>query len=219
MTTARTTLQPEDTRYPTALREHPLFQPATPIDCIGNLELLNEPAIGLFCSRQCPGELVNRTYDLAQRLRDAAQATIGGFHSPMEQECLRLLLRGSQPVIICPARGIQDYRVPGELRAGLDSGRLLVLSPFGADERRVTAPLAERRNHFVAAVASEVFIAYAAPDSATLRFARSLLEVGKPILTHSDPRNQSLLALGARLLQPDDISVRTDFGQMPLFDR
>ena len=218
MTTDITTLQPEDARYPAALREHPLFQPAPSIDCIGNPALLDEPAIGLFCSRQCPGELVNRTYDLAQRLRDAGRPTIGGFHSPMEQECLRLLLRGSKPVIICPARGLQDYRVPGELRPGLDVGRLLVLSPFEPDDRRITAELAERRNHFVAALAAEVFIAYAAPDSATLRFAASLAEWGKPLLTHDDPRNDALARLAARTLAPDDIPVQTNLGQMPLFD-
>jgi hypothetical protein len=31
---------------------------------------------------------------------------IGGFLSPMEQECLALLLRGTQPIIICPAQGM-----------------------------------------------------------------------------------------------------------------
>jgi predicted Rossmann fold nucleotide-binding protein DprA/Smf involved in DNA uptake len=216
--TDRITLQPEDARYPAALREHPLFEPAPPIDCMGNLALLDDPAIALFCSRQCPGELVNRTYELAQRLRDAARATIGGFHSPMEHECLRLLLRGSQPVIICPARGIENFRIPAELREGLDTGRLLILSPFGLDTR-VTAQLAERRNHFVAAIAEEVFIAYAAPDSATLRFASSLTERGKPLLTHNDRRNAALLALAARPLVPEDIPVSTALGQMPLFDR
>jgi predicted Rossmann fold nucleotide-binding protein DprA/Smf involved in DNA uptake len=219
MTTEITTLQPDDARYPAALREHPLLQPAPPIDCIGNLALLDQPAIALFCSRQCPGELVNRSFDLALRLRDAGRPTIGGFHSPMEQECLRLLLRGSQPVIMCPARGIQDYRVPGDLRPGLDVGRLLLLSPFGPDDRRITAELAERRNHFVAALAAEVFIAYAAPDSATLRFASRLAEWGKPLLTHDDPRNESLVRLATRTLEPDDIPVRTNLGQMPLFDR
>lgn len=216
MTIARTSLHRDDARYPARLRQSGSFEQ---IECIGNLEILGLPSIGLFCSRQCPGTLVNATYDLAQRLRDAGQTVIGGFHSPMEQECLRLLLRGAQLVVVCPARGIQDYRVPGEWRAGLEAGRLLLLSPFGADDRRVTAELAERRNHFVAELASEVFIAYAAPDSATLRFADALARSGKPILTHSDARNASLLALGARLLADSDLPARTDLGQMPLFDR
>jgi HEPN domain-containing protein len=31
---------------------------------------------------------------------------VGGFHAPMERECLTILLRGAQPVILCPARNI-----------------------------------------------------------------------------------------------------------------
>jgi predicted Rossmann fold nucleotide-binding protein DprA/Smf involved in DNA uptake len=218
MTIERAALQPDDGRYPGALRQHPLFTPPRSIVSMGNLELLEEPAIGLFCSRQCPGQLVNDTYDLAQRLRDAGRTVIGGFHSPMEQECLRLLLRGSQPVIVCPARGIQDLRLPSEWRAGLEAGRLLVLSPFGPDDRRVTAELAERRNSFVAALAAEVFIAYAAPDSSTLRFAQFLAARGKPLITHADARNSALLELGARPIRESDYPARTELGQMPLFN-
>jgi len=32
---------------------------------------------------------------------------ISGFHTPAEKECLRILLRGAQPIIICPARSIE----------------------------------------------------------------------------------------------------------------
>jgi predicted AAA+ superfamily ATPase len=45
---------------------------------------------------------VLRTFALA--LREAGIPVIGGFHAPMEKECLDLLLRGTQPVVICPAR-------------------------------------------------------------------------------------------------------------------
>ena len=34
---------------------------------------------------------------------------IGGFHTPMEQECLEVLLRGQQPVVICPG---PQHRTP-----------------------------------------------------------------------------------------------------------
>src|SRR5215204_6303652 len=163
--TAIQQLDAENPLYPSHLDDRPT------ITVIGNLELLRESSIGLFCSVQCPGRLVNETYVLAQRLRDAGIAVIGGFHSPMERECLRLLLTGSQPVIICPARDIHDYRVPGEWRVGIEAGRILVVSPFGLDEHRVTSELARRRNRFVAALASEVFIAYAAPESSTMQFA------------------------------------------------
>ena len=54
---------------------------------------------------------------------------IGGFQTPMEKEYLRLLLRGSQPVVICPAPCIENMRVPIEWRPAFYEERLLILSP------------------------------------------------------------------------------------------
>jgi hypothetical protein len=72
-----------------------------------------------ICSVKCSGNAILQTLDLAQQLRDAGVPVIGGFHSPMERECLRILLRGSQPIIVCPARRLQGMRVPREHHAHL----------------------------------------------------------------------------------------------------
>ena len=61
-------------------------------------------------------------------MRDAGVPVIGGFQTPMEHECLRLLLRGTQPVVVCPARGIDNMRIPRDWGTALEDGRLLVLS-------------------------------------------------------------------------------------------
>src|SRR5438105_10760417 len=73
----------------------------------GNFDILDTHKVALFCSVSCPGNLIVQTYDLAVALRLAGVTVIGGFHSPMEKECLSVLLRGTQPVIVCPARGIE----------------------------------------------------------------------------------------------------------------
>ena len=101
----------------------------------------------------------------------------------MEKECLRLLLRGEQPVVVCPARGIDKMRIPRDWRAALDEDRLLVLSPFPSTRRRPTAGLAAQRNDLVAELAAQVFIAHAAPGSKTEAFARKLAASGKSLLT------------------------------------
>ena len=108
---------------------------------LGNLRLLDEPLTALFCSNRCPGDLILKTYDIARAMRDAGVPVIGGFQTPMEKECLRLLLRGEQPVVVCPSRGINNMRIPRDWRPALDDGRLLVLSPFPATARRPTAEL------------------------------------------------------------------------------
>ena len=172
---------------------------------VGNLRLLDEPLTALFCSNRCPGDLILKTYDLARAMRDARVPVVGGFQTPMEKECLRLLLRGSQPVVVCPARGIEGMRLPRDWRAPLDEGRMLALSPFPAALCRPTAALAARRNEYVAALASRVFIAHAAPGGRTEAFARALADAGKPLLTLDSPANANLLALGAEAVGPEHL--------------
>ena len=64
---------------------------------IGNLGILENPLLAFFCSSKCPGNVILGVYDLARILRDAGIPIVSGFHSPMEKECLDLLLRGDQP--------------------------------------------------------------------------------------------------------------------------
>ncbi|CAN5520347.1 hypothetical protein BH23CHL2_BH23CHL2_05950 [soil metagenome] len=172
---------------------------------LGRSSLLNQELLGLFCSGRCPGNLILQTYDLAVALRDAGVAVVSGFHSPMEQECLRLLLRGQQPVVICPARSIVRMRIPGEWREPIESGRLLVVSPFDERHRRPTAKLAGERNRFVAALASRVFVAHASPGGKTEALVAELLGQGRRVLTFDDPENRHLLDMGAEPVGPGDL--------------
>jgi hypothetical protein len=77
----------------------------------------------------------------------------------MERECLNILLKGKQPVIICPARSLEGTRVKTEFRKPLEEGRLLILSPFSSEkQKRISSGSALERNCFVAALADSIFI-------------------------------------------------------------
>jgi predicted Rossmann fold nucleotide-binding protein DprA/Smf involved in DNA uptake len=170
------------------------------ITAIGNLSLLGHRLLGLVCSQKCPGDAILKTFDLARALRDNGVPVVSGFHTPMERECLALLLRGSQPVVICPARAIDRMRVPQAWRVALEADRLLVLSPFQARNRSPTAELAHRRNEFVATLADKILVAHASPDSKTERLCCGLLKQGKQVLLLESVNNENLLALGAAAL-------------------
>jgi len=107
-----TSLTADASGYPPSLREGLGEGPAPVLAALGDLGLLRYPLLGLFCSVRCPGDVILRTYDLVRLIRKAGIAVIGGFHSPMEKECLALLLRGSQPLVVCPARCIEGMRLP-----------------------------------------------------------------------------------------------------------
>ena len=128
-----------DSGYPAALIRYLAQDAPAAVTALGNLAILQRQKLALFCSVRCPGKLILETYHLTHSLRDACITVIGGFHSPMEQECLRVLLRGRQPIIICPARGISNIRLPADWKTGLAASRLLLLSPFAGNLRRATA--------------------------------------------------------------------------------
>jgi len=132
------------------------------LTALGNLDLLALPKTALFCSARCPGNAILAAYDQAAKWRDEERCIISGFHSPVEKECLRTLLRGKQPIIICPARGLEKFRIPSDWKKPLADGRLLILSCFNRQHRRGAAELAARRNKFVAALADEVWFAHIA---------------------------------------------------------
>ena len=116
---------------------------------------------------------------------DEGRTLIGGFHSPMEWECLGILLRGRQPVIWVPARSIVGMHVKPELQPAFAAGRLLILSPFEPKHKRITTALVDARNRLVGALADRIFVAHAAPGSRTFALCEELHALGKPILTNS----------------------------------
>ncbi|MGD0498576.1 MAG: hypothetical protein ABSC23_09095 [Bryobacteraceae bacterium] len=193
-----TTISPDDARYPPSLRGMGRIVPAR-LWAAGPLRILDNHKTGFFCSSQCPGGVILRTFDAITAMRDEGRTLIGGFHSPMEWECLGILLRGRQPVIWAPARSIVRMRLKPELQPAFAAGRLLILSPFEPKHKRITAALAETRNRFVGALADRVFIAHAAPASRTLGLALALRDCGKLLLTVDDPANETLLRFAEKV--------------------
>ena len=158
-----TVLNSTDTDYPARLRERLGDHAPKSLKILGDFRLLFRPKTALFCSVRCPGDKILAAYDTARKLRDDGIAVISGFHSPVEKECLRVLLRGKQPIIICLARSFDRIRLPADWRGPLDAGRLLLISPFEKRPRRPDKHYARRRNELVAALADEVLIIHAEP--------------------------------------------------------
>jgi predicted Rossmann fold nucleotide-binding protein DprA/Smf involved in DNA uptake len=124
-----TGISPGDASWPRLLTER-LGRSAPPeIWALGNLNLLALPKTAIFCSARCPGKFILPTYDQVAQWRDKNHCIVSGFHSPVEKECLRILLRGNSPVIVCPARGLPS-RIPQDWRKPLTEERMLVLSNF-----------------------------------------------------------------------------------------
>lgn len=195
-----------DKNYPLSIKTYLKNDTPKIIWTCGNLNLLpyeenntdKDNIWAIFCSNRCPGEIILKAHDLAQEFKDEGIPTISGFHSPIEKECLRVLLRGTQPIFLCPARGIETLRLKTEWKKPLSDQRLLILSIFDDQHKRPTVTRSTKRNVFVAALASKVLIAHAAEGSKTLEFAHTLLKWGKPVYTFDSSYNKTLLQLGVQ---------------------
>jgi len=159
---------------------------------IGNRDLLKRPLIAFFCSQQCPGEIIIKAQDWANQAVGDSHTIISGFHTPVEKEVLRILLRGKHPAIMCMARGLENYRVPVDLKPGIADGTLLLVSPFPASERRVTSDLAEKRNRHILTMVDTVLIAHAAPGGKTFDLATATKERGLKLLSFASNYNEHL---------------------------
>jgi hypothetical protein len=140
---------------------------------IGNPSLLDLPKTALFCSSKCPGSAILPAYDQIAAWRDKGRCVISGFHSPVEKEGLKILLRGTSPIIVCPARSLPQ-RLPPEWQDPLSEGRMLVLSIFEQSASRISAALAARRNQYVASLADEVWFAHIQPGGQAEALSRVL---------------------------------------------
>ena len=202
-----TYLRSSHSGYPAGLAECLRDEAPQVTAVLGEPDILQSRKLALFCSSRCPGSLILQTHELVQNLGQSTVTIVSGFHSPVEQECLILLLRQRSPIVYCLARALDGMRIRKEYREPLQEGRLVFLSPFLWKPRRATAETALYRNRVAAAMADTVLIIHAAPGGKTEELCHEVLFWGKPLLTLSSDHNDNLIALGARAVSPDTVGT------------
>lgn len=185
------------------------------VKLLGDHQVLSRRKIGLLCSIKCPGSVILQTYDLMKSLRNESVTVISGFHSPMERECLNILLRGTCGVVVCPARSLPK-RIPAEFKKPNDEGRLLLLSAFDERQNRATAETSARRNRTVAALSDIILVPYAVPGGKTEALCREFGEQNKQILNVGDSNAHTVLCYAdcdrLKPLGQSDIALGADDG-------
>jgi len=125
---------------------------------------------------------------------------ISGFHTPVERDVLRILLRERRPVIYTLARTLEGARLLAAIRAAEKEGYALIISPFSADIRQTTARTAEERNRHILTRATSVLIAHASPGGKTETLAAEAIEMGLAVFTLSSPANANLVGMSATVI-------------------
>jgi len=130
--------------------------------------LLDEPLLGLLASRNCPGRVLLDTLEEIPVWVRAGRVILSGFHSPLEQQVLRSVLRRQGRIVKVMAQGLTDYHPPELELEPLKLGRMLVLSPFAEQVDRTTRETSLARNRLVLALATDLVIPHISPNAELL---------------------------------------------------
>jgi predicted Rossmann fold nucleotide-binding protein DprA/Smf involved in DNA uptake len=132
---------------------------------VGNVALVDAPLLGLIASRECPGHVLLETLERVPQWVHAGRVIVSGFHSPLEQQVLRSVLRRKGQVVKVLARGIQNYRPEPDECEPLAAGQMLVITACPPTVTRTTRATALARNRLVLALASECVVPHVAAGS------------------------------------------------------
>jgi len=128
----------------------------------GARELLGLELTAFFASRQCPGVAIRAAMDWAVQQARAKRVVVSGFHSPLEQSVLKVLMAAGSPAVVVLARPVAGATLPPEWGAALAYGHMAVVSNV-VKTSRLTQELAMHRNAVVVQLAQRVVVAHAGP--------------------------------------------------------
>lgn len=166
----------------------------------GNAPLLVQRPVAFFCSRSCPGDIILKAQDWANARGLSEAPVISGFHTPVERDVQRILLRGKAPVIYVLARSPEGARLTAALRIAEKAGLAQIISPFAVAVRQTTARTAEQRNRHILTLCDSVLIAHASPGGKTEALAVDAIAAGLSVFTLPSPSNENLRNAGALTL-------------------
>jgi len=166
--------------------------------CLGDPAILNSKLLGVFSARKIDPELALKTSELLRQLARLENLSfIGGWHSPLEEEALRILLVHQVRIIFCLPKDLRRFVPAPAVRNRIGEGRLLLLTHCSPKARRISRDASLRRNLLVAAVSQGLLVLAAPGGSRSLKLAQKAIRLGRPVFTPQHKMNEGLLASGA----------------------
>ena len=145
----------------------------------GNEALLSGPMTAFMAPGRIDIRSVMPAYDWARQAAREGLTVVGGFSSRLEQDVLSYLLRGRGGIVVVLARRMYA-RPPKAWQEPLQQGRLLIIST--GSETRQSRQSAQRRNRYIASIATEVVFPSMPPADSSLRpVYDDLTAQGKPL--------------------------------------
>jgi predicted Rossmann fold nucleotide-binding protein DprA/Smf involved in DNA uptake len=166
--------------------------------CRGDLTILDRTLLGIISARQIDSDLTSESSQLLKQLVFMKDVSfVGGWHSPLEEEALRVLLAQEASIIFCVSKGLDRFIPSIEVASRVSQGQALLLTHCSPKAKRITRDASMRRNQLVVELAKALLILSAPEGSASLNLARSALRQGKTVHTLEHRLNKDLLIAGA----------------------
>ena len=175
---------------------------------VGNAQILRRPLLALISARQIDGNVATISLQLLKQL--TASKTIGfisGWHSPLEQECLRVVLTEEASLVFCTSKALDRFKPSAELKERVVQNKALLLTHCTPNAKRISRGASIRRNELVIELASVLLVLSAPEGSESLNLARAALDAGKPVFTLDHHMNRKLLGCSASIASFDSIST------------
>ena len=122
---------------------------------LGNMDLLKQPMVAYFCSKEYTAQSVLLSYDWATDQKQTGKVVVSTFRSPVEVDVLHFLLTNHQPIIIILSRRMYK-RIPAQYQEEFEEGHILFISLCPETTIRSGQEQANRANRYALSLANEV---------------------------------------------------------------
>lgn len=126
------------------------------------MSLTSRTTTAFVCSQRCPGDALLRATDWIKALDPATTTLLGGWHTPVEREVLRIALRRGVFLIVAEARSPRIV-IASDWRASLAAGRMQIIHPLPDAGPRITSAQAAARTRWVIGQADHIVVGHASP--------------------------------------------------------
>lgn len=123
---------------------------------IGNLKLLNNHKMGFLSSQKSHPNTISKITEWLETVDDDT-CIVSGFQSKNESKLLDLLLKDNKKIIMVLSREIYD-KCPTKFEKSINSGQMLIISPFDNMLKVTTRDNAKTRNQFVLDTSDEIVV-------------------------------------------------------------
>ena len=172
----------------------------------GELSLLKNQLLGVVSARKIEPDLALKTTELLEQLTSISLTFIGGWHSPLEEEALRVLLRAPAKIVFCVSKSLEKFVPSPDIDFFVTQGRGLLITHCSPKAARISRNASLRRNEVVLHLAKGLLVLSAPARSASLKLAQAAIALRKPVFAPEHRINDELLTAGALPATVENIS-------------